>query len=156
MNIFQKKFFKLLEAPEDENDPLGLPPSDGPEEPLPGGDDAAFEAGLEQDTDPDSFNDVPDNPVNNYKREQATDAIGKIESWIGQTEQWIDQLNGVGTGSMNELLAQADCDSVLNDIHRSESKKIGRLAQDLSSLSEALKQYLLTAQRDARGNNPDA
>lgn len=155
MNIFQKKFYKLLEAPEDELDPLGLPRDTGDGQ-APGGDDAAFEAGLDQGTDPESFDDVPDNPVNNYKREQATDAIGKIEGWIGQTEQWIDQLNGVGTGSINELLAQADCDSILNDIHRSESKKIGRLAQDLSSLSESLKQYLLTAQRDARGGNPDA
>lgn len=155
MNIFQKKFYKLLEAPEDEIDPLGLPRDAGAEA-TPGGDDAAFEAGLDQDTDPGSFDDVPDNPVNNYKREQATDAIGKIEGWIQQTEQWIDQLNGVGTGSINELLAQADCDSILNDIHRSESKKIGRLAQDLSSLSESLKQYLLSAQRDARGGNPDA
>jgi len=151
MNIFQKKFYKLLEAPEDEADPLGIP--SGPAE---GGDEAAFAAGLDQGTNPDTFDDVPVNPVNNYKREQATDAIGKIEGWIQQTEQWIDQLNGVGTGSINELLAQADCDSILNDIHRSESKKIGRLAQDLSSLSESLKQYLLTAQRDARGGNPDA
>lgn len=150
MNTFQKKFFKLLEAPENESDPLGLP-----SDPVGGGDDAAFEAGLDRGTEPETFDDVPDNPVNNYKREQATDAIGKIEGWIGQVEQWIDQLNGVGTGSMNEMLAQADCDSVLNDIHRSESKKIGRLAQDLSSLSESLKQYLLSAQRDARGNNSD-
>lgn len=155
MNIFQKKFYKLLEAPEDEIDPLGLPRDTGAE-PAVSGDDAAFEAGLDRDTDPGSFDDVPDNPVNNYKREQATDAIGKIEGWIQQTEQWIDQLNGVGTGSINELLSQADCDSILNDIHRSESKKIGRLAQDLSSLSESLKQYLLTAQRDSRGGNPDA
>lgn len=150
MNTFQKKFFKLLEAPENESDPLGLP-----SDPVRGEDDAAFEAGLDRGTEPETFDDVPDNPVNNYKREQATDAIGKIEGWIGQVEQWIDQLNGVGTGSMNEMLAQADCDSVLNDIHRSESKKIGRLAQDLSSLSESLKQYLLSAQRDARGNNSD-
>ncbi len=151
MNIFQKKFYKLLEAPEDEVVPLGIP--SGKAE---GGDEAAFEAGLDKETSPDAFDDVPENPVNNYKREQATDAIGKIEGWIQQREQWIDQLNGVGTGSMNEILAQSDCDSVLNDIHRSESKKIGRLAQDLSSLSESLKQYLLTAQRDARGGNIDA
>lgn len=154
MNIFQKKFYKLLEAPEDESDPLGLPTDPIGEEPVT--DDAAFEAGLDQGTDPESFDDVPNNPVNNYKREQATDAIGKIEGWIGQVEQWIDQLNGVNSGSINQMLAQADCDSVLNDIHRSESKKIGRLAQDLSSLSESLKQYLLSAQRDARGGNPDA
>lgn len=146
MNTFQQKFHKLLEAPEDDVVSLRAPDE--------AGDDAAFKAGLDQNTDPESFNDVPDNPVNNYKREQATDAIGKIEGWITQVEQWIDQLNGVGSGSMNQMLAQADCDSVLNDIHRSESKKIGRLAQDLSSLSESLKQYLLTAQRDARGN-PD-
>jgi len=155
MNIFQKKFYKLLEAPEDDplltrvKDPLAGGPTSG-------GDPAAFEAGLDQETDPGSFDDVPDNPVNSYKREQANDAIGKIEGWITQTEQWIDQLNGVNSGSINQLLAQADCDSILNDIHRSESKKIGRLAQDLSSLSESLKQYLLTAQRDGRGNNPDA
>jgi len=34
----------------------------------------------------------------------------------------------------------------MSDVARSESKKISRIAQDLSSLGESLKQYLLTAQ----------
>ena len=48
---------------------------------------------------------------------------------------------------MNYMLNKADCDSVMADIRRSESKKISRLAQDLSGLGESLKQYLLTAQQ---------
>lgn len=144
MNTFQKKFFKLLEAPEDE--PLDLDPT---------ADSAEFESGLDRGTDPAAFDDVPDNPVNDFKKQQADDAIGKITGWIEKVEGWIEELNGVGSGSINELLADADCDSVLNDIHRSESKKIGRLAQDLSSLSESLKQYLLTARKESKGGDQD-
>jgi hypothetical protein len=47
---------------------------------------------------------------------------------------------------MNSQLNRVDCDSILADVQRSETKKISRLAQDLSSLSESLKQYLLAAQ----------
>lgn len=139
MSTFQKKFFKLLEAPED------LPPldMDGDAE----GDEAAFNDGLDQNTDPNDFNDVPDNPINDLRKQQYGQTIQKLEGWITQVEGWVDTLNGLGEGSMNAELSKADCDSVMADVRRSESKKISRLAQDLSALGESLKQYLLSAQQ---------
>ena len=134
MNVFQRKFQKLLEAPEP------IPPESMD-------DTAAFEDGLDQSTSPHDFNDVPENPINTLKKQQYTQTVDTITTWIGDVEGWIEVLNGLEGGSMNFILNQADCDSVMADIRRSESKKISRLAQDLSGLSESLKQYLLTAQQ---------
>lgn len=144
MNTFQKKFLKLIEAPEDEAAIAADPQA--------ADDAAAFEAGLDQDTDPASFDDVPDNPINDLKRQQYDQTIDRITGWIEQTENWVETLNGVGETSMNAQLSRADCDSVMADIRRSESKKISRLAQDLSALSESLKQYLLAAQQKRDSN----
>ena len=144
MNTFQKKFLKLIEAPEDEAAIAADPQA--------ADDAAAFEAGLDQDTDPSSFDDVPDNPINDLKRQQYDQTIDRITGWIEQTENWVETLNGVGETSMNAQLSRADCDSVMADIRRSESKKISRLAQDLSALSESLKQYLLAAQQKRDSN----
>lgn len=144
MNTFQKKFLKLIEAPEDEAAIAADPQAED--------DAAAFEAGLDQDTDPASFDDVPENPINDLKRQQYDQTIDKITGWIDQTENWVETLNGVGESSMNAQLSRADCDSVMADIRRSESKKISRLAQDLSALSESLKQYLLAAQQKRDSN----
>lgn len=140
MNIFQKKLLKLLEAPED------LPPPESV------GDEAAFNDGLDMETSPDEFNDVPDNPMNDLRRQQYGQTIQKLQSWIDEVEGWVETLNGLGEGSMNAELSKADCDSVMADVRRSESKKISRLAQDLSSLGESLKQYLLAATQKRDSN----
>lgn len=144
MNTFQRKFLKLIEAPEDETAIAAAPEAED--------DAAAFEAGLDQDTDPAAFDDVPENPINDLKRQQYDQTIDRITGWIEQTENWVETLNGVGETSMNAQLSRADCDSVMADIRRSESKKISRLAQDLSALSESLKQYLLAAQQKRDSN----
>lgn len=143
MNTFQRKFLKLMEAPEEVAAGEELDQTSDAE---------AFESGLDQGTDPEDFNDVPENPINNLKRQQYDQTISKITSWIDQTESWVETLNGVGESSMNAQLSRADCDSVMADIRRSESKKISRLAQDLSALSESLKQYLLAAQQKRDSN----
>jgi len=142
MSTFQKKFLKILEAPED------LPPMD--DESME--DAEAFNGGLDQETNPEDFNDVPDNPLNDVRRQQFGQTISKLEGWINQVEGWVETLNGLGEGSMNAELSKADCDSVMAEVRRSESKKISRLAQDLSSLGESLKQYLLSAQQKRDSN----
>lgn len=139
MNAFQRKFHRLLEAPED------IPVETET-------DTEAFDSGLDTSTDPSAFDDVPDNPINTLKRQQYTQTVDTIQGWITNVEDWIEVLNGLDQGSMNFILNQADCDSVMADIRRSESKKISRLAQDLSGLSESLKQYLLTAQQKTTAN----
>jgi len=139
MNAFQRKFHRLLEAQED------FPAETET-------DTEAFDSGLDTGTDPSAFDDVPDNPINTLRKQQYTQTVDTIQGWITNVEDWINVLNGLDQGSMNFILNQADCDSVMADIRRSESKKISRLAQDLSGLSESLKQYLLTAQQKTTAN----
>ena len=141
--IFKNQFIKLLEADEEE-----LPlPDVGPDE---DGDEAALQAGLDDATPPEAFDDVPDSPIGDLQAQETSAATGKLGDWINKIEDFIEYLNGLSPNSVNFELNRADCSSIMADVQRSESKKISRVAQDLSSLSEALKQYLLGAERKAR------
>jgi len=147
MNIFQKKFFSLVkEAPELEPDPTLPVPEDEESEV-----NAATDM-LDTESDIDTFG-APDNPEIALKKQQSVKTINILTTWIGEVENFIDYLNGTDDGSINFTINSADCDSILTDIQRSESKKISRLAQDLSSLGESLKQYLLLAKRKDAGND---
>ena len=139
-SIFKKQFEKILF---EQDEPVGPPPEVAE-------DDEALVAGLDDGTPPEAFNDVPDNPEGLGQANQVTDATGKLNHWIVKIEDFIEYLNGLSPESMNYELNRADCSSIMADVQRSESKKISRVAQDLSSLSEALKQYLLGAERKAR------
>lgn len=137
MKVFQNKLINLLEQEE--------------VEPAQMSDEQAFEAGLDDGTDPETFNDVPDNPVAQFQAEQQANTVSTLETWINEVEGFIEYLNGLHEGSINSQLNATDCDSILADVGRSESKKISRLAQDLSALGEALKQYLLAAKNKQSG-----
>lgn len=142
MSYFQTRFLKVL----NEEDALGDESREGDQE--------AFNASLDDGTDPQEFNDVPANPMADYEAKQAANTISVLTNWVGNVEGFIEQLNGLSPDSMNAQLNSTDCGSILSDVARSESKKISRIAQDLSSLGEALKQYLLTAQnKDSRKDN---
>jgi len=138
MKVFQNKFINLLEQ-----DETTTPPAS---------DEQAFQAGLDDGTNPEAFNDVPDNPVAKFQAEQTANTVSTLQTWIGEVENFIEYLNGLHDGSINSQLNQTDCDSILADVQRSESKKISRLAQDLSALGEALKQYLLAAKSKQSGS----
>jgi len=145
MNVFQKKFFNIItEAPElPELDPTAQLTQD------PAGEAEAANNTL----DGGSIEQMsaPDNPEIALKHQQTQRTIQTLTTWIGEVENFIDYLNGTEDGSINYAINSADCDSILTDIQRSESKKISRLAQDLSSLGESLKQYLLLAKRKESG-----
>lgn len=137
--MFGQKFLRLLsEAPEDIDIDL---PADTPDV-----ENDAMSRELEPQTNPADLG-APDNPEIALRRQQSERTIQTITTWIGEVGNFIDYLNGTDAGSINHTLNSADCDSLLTDIQRSESKKISRLAQDLSSLEESLKQYLLLAKR---------
>ena len=137
MNTYRNRFLDLLsEAPEDI---APMAPDAAPE-------DAAMAADLDVGTDPASLG-APDNPEIALRKQQSQRTINTLQTWIEEVEGFISYLNGTEEGSINFALNAADCDSLMTDVQRSESKKISRLAQDLSSLSEALKQYLLLARR---------
>lgn len=126
MATFNKRFFTILEQDEDIT---------------PGGETP--DLGLEPESDPSMFdNEVPDNPIGKLQDEQRQSAITTLEGWITKVEDFVNYLNGLDENSINSQINKADCDSIMADVQRSESKKISRLAQDLTSLSESLKQYL--------------
>lgn len=147
MNLFRKKFLTTLHEDRAPTEPLGseLAEELGGEE-----EDAAVADTLDPATDPASL-DVPTNPEIALRQQQSQRTIQTITTWIGEVSNFIDYLNGTDEGSINFSLNSADCDSLMTDIQRSESKKISRLAQDLSSLEESLKQYLLLARRKESG-----
>lgn len=130
---FEKTFYKTLNE--------AVPG----EEPERGSEQA--ELGTDPNTPDGTFDDVPDNPMAQAKGQEVADTVGTLTSWISQIQSFKQLLNGVEPGSMNHKLNTVDCDSILADVARSESKKISRIAQDMSGLEEALKQYLLAAQQ---------
>ena len=145
MSIFSKRFNRVLTE-----QPV-VPPPVGAEGPVdPEGDEAAFNSTLDQDTDPGDFGDV-DTAVaaaSDLQRQQSEGQIFSIQEWVGDIEQFIGFLNGLDASSIQAQLNDAPCDTLFNDIARSETKKISRLAQDLSSLSESLKGYILSHSDD--------
>ena len=136
MNIFEKKVLTLLaEAPPM---PLDEPVADPESAPQ-------FDAGDGSDMDTaDSIDDVQGNPVMNFKKEQRAHMTSTIGGWISKIEDFNGFLNGLDGNSMQAQLNSADCDTIFNDVGRSETKKISRIAQDLSALVESLKGYLLS------------
>jgi len=128
MDIFSKKFFTLINEQE---------------EPVPGTEQDTL--GTDPATPDGTFDDVDPNPMATLQKQQTANTIGTLETWIGSVEEFITFLNGLDDASVNSQINKADCDSIMADVQRSESKKISRLAQDLSSLSESLKQYLIVA-----------
>lgn len=88
--------------------------------------------------------DIASNPADELKKQQNMEFAGQIEGWVGKIEDFIDYLNGLGEQSLNSQINNAPCDTIFDDIARSETKKIGRIAQDLRSLSESLKSYLIS------------
>jgi hypothetical protein len=126
MNVFGKKFFTLINEEETINQ-----------------DQEAL--GLDPGTPEGTFDDVPSNPMVALQKQQNADTMATLTTWIGRVEDFITFLNGLDDNSVNSQINKADCDSIMADVQRSESKKISRLAQDMSSLSESLKQYLIVA-----------
>jgi hypothetical protein len=145
MTGFRKKFFDSLLKEADIPPVEGVPGEDTSD----ASDEEAFNQGLDSDTPPEAFDDVPANPEISIRQQQTAQTTATLQEWISEVENFISFLNGLDEGSMNYKLNQSDCDSIMADVRRSETKKISRLAQDLSSLGEALKQYLLGAERKA-------
>lgn len=126
--MFEKRLKMLLEAPGDE----ALPVDD-------------LEGAPTSDADTiDVVDDVPTNPAVNYKKELTAEQIRGLEGWISEIDRFKTYLNGTDGGSVQSMINTAECDTLYNEISRSETKKISRIAQDLSALVESLKGYLLS------------
>ena len=136
MNPFEKKFLLMIE--QDLEAPAGAPVV--PVEDSVPTDDIA---GPDFDATVNAVDDVQDNPGVSWRKDQNNNQRGTIEGWIGKVTEFTEFLNGTD-GSMQRELADADCDTMFNEVSRSETKKITRIAQDLSALEQSLKGYLIS------------
>ena len=132
MSSFVNRFTALLEADELKDAPVATPETDK----------EAMAATLDT-AKPEDF-DVQGGreQIQDHKK---VEQVGKLKEWIVKIDEFIKFLNSTEPSSMQVQLHTAACDSIFEDIARSEKKKIARLAAELSSLSESLKGYLISA-----------
>ena len=135
MSIYDKKFNVLLEQEADPAAQMGPATPPGPVE------GEMSDSG----TTLAAVSDVADNPVVNYQKEQNAAMTQAIGGWIGQIEDFTNFLNGLDGSSLQSQLNNAECDTLFNNVSKSETKKISRIAQDLRGLVESLKGYLLSS-----------
>jgi uncharacterized membrane protein YukC len=79
--------------------------------------------------------------VDHVKIEQ----INTLNKWIEQIDAFVLFLNDTNSESIQIQLHSAPCDSMFENIARSEKKRISRLAADLGTLGQNLKGYLASA-----------
>jgi len=143
MKTFTERFFKILQ----EADEVPVSDAEAAAGELDAGTDPAM---LDVEPGPDAAPAGVDpsagggNPADELKKQQNAQFAGQIESWVVKIEDFINYLNGLDGESLNSQINNAPCDTIFDDIARSETKKIGRIAQDLRSLSESLKSYLIS------------
>ena len=136
MKTFKNRFFSLLEQDETQAAASAT-------------DAEAANATLEPWTDVKDLGAVPgSDQIAQAKRESNSAQLSELQTWIGEIDKFIEYLNGVNDNSVQSKLHKAGCESLFEKIARSETKKIARVAVDLSSLSESLKSYLIAGQND--------
>jgi len=138
MELFKKAFSLSLEAVDNDVEDIEAAGKAA----APSSDKEAMAQKLDT-AKPNDF-DVKGTTVTNVdaiKREQQV----KLKNWIGKIDEFIEYLNGTNNDSIQTQLHSAVCETMFQDIARSEKKKIARLAAELSSLSESLKGYLISS-----------
>lgn len=145
MLTFEKKFTdnliaeaKKVAAPEEITAPDAEPISDTD----------AFNKQLDPGTNPGQF-DVKPNPALNHRVTTTNNQLKSLQSWIVEIEGMVKRLNGLEPESIQSQLNSAECETIFTPIARSETKKISRIAQDLSGLAESLKGHLMSADTSA-------
>ena len=128
MSLYQKKFNKFLNEQDDEiTDELS--------------DAEAMETQLDPETSGDDFDiEAPDSPLANGQKEM----YDELNSWIQEMDRFSNYLNGTES-SVQTKLNTAEDDTLYDSISNVETKKIARVAMEISSLSEILKGYLAGA-----------
>ena len=135
--IFANKFKLVLE------EEIPAPPID---------DGAGVPVGLPDDSASpdnqtiDAVSDVAPSPVGDVKRAESDRMKLELQEWVARISEFNEFLNGMETESLQKKLNDADCDTLFATISRSETKKVSRIAQDLSGLIESLKGYILSAE----------
>lgn len=114
------------------------------------GDAGAAPVGPPEDVSPDDStldvaSDVEPAPVGDVKKAETDRMKGELQEWITKIKEFNEFLNGTESDSLQKKLNSADCDTLFANISRSETKKIARVAQDLSGIIESLKGYVLSS-----------
>lgn len=130
MSLYQKRFKKFLSEQDDEDIELT--------------DQEALASTLDPETSPEDFDvDVPSNsegPINSQSRQM----FEELNGWIEEMDRFSNYLNGT-SDSIQTSLNAAESDTIFDSISNAETKKIARVAMEISSLSEILKGYLAGA-----------
>ena len=130
MSLYQKRFKKFL-SEQDEQD-------------IEMTDQEAMASTLDPETSPDDF-DV-DAPASGQGAigAQSKQMFDELSGWIQEMDRFSAYLNGT-SDSIQTSLNAAEPDTIFDSISNAETKKIARVAMEISSLSEILKGYLAGA-----------
>jgi hypothetical protein len=130
-SFFGRRFIKLLEQDEAENIDMT--------------DAEAMETQLEPGTSADEFGvDAPEQSADDLIQANNSAQAKELQSWVAEMDRFVQYLNGEGD-SIQSKLHKASCDTLFDKIASAETKKIARVAMDLSSLVQNFKGYLHTA-----------
>ena len=130
MSLYQKRFSKFLREQDDENIEMT--------------DQEAMASTLDPDTAPEDFDvDAPASGEGAIGA-QSRQMFDELNSWIQKMDEFSSYLNGT-SDSIQTSLNSAEPDTIFDSISNAETKKIARVAMELSSLSEILKGYLAGA-----------
>jgi hypothetical protein len=143
MKAFNHRVFHLLEQDEPENPELDVKPDDI-------GDEDAFAASLDKGTNPEDFDTstpagVPAVSPEDQIREKQVQQLGQ---WIEKLTNFTSYLNGVDNNSIQKVLNDAGEGTLFAEIARGERKRIARLAQEMSALTESFKGYMLSSDEE--------
>ena len=113
------------------------------------GDMAEEEPALEPAADgvpmPDSF-DVDPVPV-----ASPTSDAGTVKNHVMKLDQFADELNGIDTGSLQQMVTDLDKQgSLFQGISRETSSKIIKLAEQARELSEIFKGFIINSAKRQR------
>lgn len=132
MSVFQKRFIKVVEAANEfEDESLA--------------DKEAMAATLDQGTSPNDYNvNAPALSTQDVLKQSYEMQAGELQSWISEIDKFVQYINGDTDSSIQSKLHNATCDTMFEKIASSESKKISRVASELSALVQSFKGYLIS------------
>lgn len=144
MNSYARRFKTILEQDEQM---LDRAPIDSPEMT---DDQMAMQNTLDDGSEVSDFDIQNVNQLQqDLQNQKATQMVSVLKQWIDRIGEFKEFLNGTEENSINSTLSKAVPDTLFDKIKTSESKRIARVAADLSSFEEILKGHM------ANSNNPN-
>ena len=125
MSTYSKRFNKILEQDDELSDAQAL------------------DSELEDITADELGADAPADVTSSINSQQKQ-MYDELSSWISKMDEFANYLNGT-SDSIQTALNSAEPDTIFDSISNAETKKIARVAIEVSSLSEILKGYLAGA-----------